>query len=362
MTNTPLSVAKEQLIRRLRCLEEEPHITKTSIKARLFQDRTIDWKTLRREELRSGNITCPINWKTELITQLMVRQFQHGGARHRTTRGPQPLEPPVGVDPVAPPPSNHHPPLEDLLRECLRRQHQVLDVLGHAGPARPRLGPPRCCTACPPSDPRGRTPPSGRRARAFRSCWASATSCTGRGWSVSPFASRVRPVSSPALRRKTTRPYDGAAGSSTGGGSGRGASSCTSAFAPRTASPLGWNSSTRRCPWIIPSTARSCVWSPPNPALPLRRWWSLPPRSSSVPTYHSSRRRPPSPTSPPRTHRPPAPSMTCGVASCAPSPCCPSTPVSGTRPPATTFCGSHPVCPAREPFGRSTSPPCGPRW
>lgn len=74
-----MSTARAHLAARIHLLEQVPQTTKTSIKAEIFADRSIDWRTLRDEE----PLPRPPNWKTNLISRLLQRHFSHGGARRR---------------------------------------------------------------------------------------------------------------------------------------------------------------------------------------------------------------------------------------------------------------------------------------
>lgn len=75
--DTSISTARAHLIACIRRLEAMPNVTKTSIKAEIFADRTLDWRKLRQEELRQPNGLRAPNWKTNLITQLLMRRFPH---------------------------------------------------------------------------------------------------------------------------------------------------------------------------------------------------------------------------------------------------------------------------------------------
>lgn len=97
------SASRQQLIQRLRELEQEPRITKTAIKAAIFADRSIDWRALRGEEGARVR-PLPPGWKASLVSRLLTRSFTHGGARRRPA-GPDPSAPHDAGPPPAPIPS-----------------------------------------------------------------------------------------------------------------------------------------------------------------------------------------------------------------------------------------------------------------
>ena len=70
-------MARNHLIACIRRLESRPSITKTAIKAEIFADRSVDWRSLRQEELRQPEGLRTPNWKTNLISQLLMRNFPH---------------------------------------------------------------------------------------------------------------------------------------------------------------------------------------------------------------------------------------------------------------------------------------------
>lgn len=86
-------VAREHLVQRIRALESRPEMTKTSIKAAIFGDRTIDWRSMRQDVARNAEGRRPPNWKSDLVSQLLLRRFPHGGARARRhgAAAPRPL-------------------------------------------------------------------------------------------------------------------------------------------------------------------------------------------------------------------------------------------------------------------------------
>ena len=125
--------AHSVLRERVRALEALPDATKTSIKARVFADRSIDWRALRPPV--SPGERRPVTWKADLVSTLLHRVFPHGGARRpRSPDGgggdggkrPRPTTThPESIPPLQPQPS--HPP--DVLRQAEHRNSRLMCAL-----------------------------------------------------------------------------------------------------------------------------------------------------------------------------------------------------------------------------------------